>query len=272
MKQSITLLFFMCIITLLHAQVGYNNTGSRANGMGDAGLTLTDVYSTMNNQGALAFLEQTAFGISAQNVFGLEGLNILNGAACIHTKSGNFGLSMNYAGDKNFQQSKAGIAYGRKLGEHFGVGIQLDYVSTMISELESGSAITFEAGIRYMPYKKVIAAARVYNPVRAKLGNAFSEEELPALFNLGISYLPNDKVIIAIEGEQQLDAALRIKSGIEYHIIDALFLRGGFVSNPSLFTCGAGIKLKGFSFDFAAQFHQQLGLSPGIGLQYELNK
>ncbi|MBC8047790.1 MAG: hypothetical protein H7Y00_13415 [Fimbriimonadaceae bacterium] len=271
MKQLCTLLLIGITSTYISAQVGYNNAGSRSNGMGDASVTLTDVYSVMNNQGTLAFIEHTAVGLSAQNIFGLEGLNIFNGAAAIKTKSGNFGISANYFGDENYNQLKAGIAYGRKLGENFGAGIQLDYVSTNVNELDQAGAITFEAGIKYSPYKKLQVGARVFNPIRAKLGDAFAEEELPALFNLGLSYVPSDKIILAIEGEQQLDADLRIKSGIEYHIIDALYLRGGYMSNPSILTAGAGIKLKGFYFDFAAQFHQQLGFTPGIGLQYELN-
>ncbi|MFN0274429.1 MAG: hypothetical protein ACKVPJ_01690 [Chitinophagales bacterium] len=269
MKNAVFGLFVIIVFTS-QAQVGYNNLGSRSNGMGDASVTLTDVFSVFNNQGALGFVEQTSFGLSAQNVFGLEGLHVFNGAAAIKTNSGNFGVSVNYFGDENFNQMKAGIAYGRNLGEKFGAGIQLDYVSTNVNELNNASAITFEAGIKYSPYKKLEIGARVFNPIRAKLGEGLAEEELPALLNIGLSYVPSDKVILAIEGEQQLDADLRIKSGIEYQIIDALFLRGGYLSNPSMFTCGAGLKLKGFYFDFAAQFHQQLGLTPGIGVMYEL--
>lgn len=271
MKSFYTSIFLLFNF-YLHAQSGYNNSGSRSNALGDASVTLTDVFSVMNNQGALGFVEQTSFGLSAQNIFGLEALNVFNGAAAIKTNSGNFGVSVNYFGDANFNQMKAGIAYGRKLGEKFGAGIQLDYVSTNVNEIDEASAITFEAGIKYSPYKKLEIGARVYNPVRAKLGESFAEEELPVLFNIGMSYLPSDKVILLIEGEQQLDADLRIKSGIEYHIIEALFLRGGYMSNPSMFTAGAGLKLKGFYFDFAAQFHQQLGLTPGIGVRYILNE
>lgn len=271
MKQLFTLILFLGAF-ILHAQTGYNNAGSRSNAMGDASLNLTDVYSVLNNQASLGVMEHSAVGISATNIFGLEGFNAFTGAAVLHTNSGgNFGLSIQYTGDMNFNQLKGGVAYGRKLGKNFSAGIQLDYVSTQVNEIDNAAAFTFEAGIRYAPYKNLIASARVYNPVRVKAGDAFPEEELPALFDIGIAYTPSDKVMLAIEGEQQLDADLRIKSGIEYHIAEALFLRGGYMSNPSVFTAGAGIKLKDFSFDFAAQFHQQLGMTPGIGIQYEIN-
>ncbi|MBC8173057.1 MAG: hypothetical protein H7X71_04040 [Chitinophagales bacterium] len=263
--------------SILSAQVGYDHAGSRSNALGDASLTLADVYSVNNNQGALAFVERTTFGISAQNIYGIEALNSFWGAGAFVTKAGNFGVSANYFGYELFNHTKIGAAYSRKLGENVGVGIQLDYVATKAtddgssnSESVNGSAFTFEAGIRYKPYKNLIAAARIFNPLQVKLGDGFPDEELPALLNIGISYVPSDKVIIAIEGEQRLDADLRIKTGIEYRIIEQLFLRGGYISNPSLFTCGAGVSLKRLSIDLAAQFHQQLGLTPGIGIQYSL--
>jgi hypothetical protein len=270
MKITCFALIIIHLSTSLYAQTGFNNTGSRSNAMGDASVTISDVFSVMNNQGALGFVDQSAVGLSAQNMFGLEGLHVFNFAAALTTNSGNFGVSVQYFGDANYHQTKAGIAYGRKLSETFGAGLQLDYISTNVNEVDAASAISFEAGITYSPYKTLEIGARVFNPIRARIGEAFPDEEIPVLFTIGMRYIPSDKVFVAIEGEQLVDADLRIKSGIEYHIIEALYMRCGYLSNPSMFTCGAGLALQGLQFDFAAQFHQQLGMTPGIGILYAL--
>ena len=73
----------------------------------------------------------------------------------------------------------------------------------------------------------------------------------------------------AYRKEQNLQDDLRIKSGVEYHIIDQLYLRGGYLSNPSMFTTGIGLKIKTLQLDLSSQFHQQLGVTPGLGIRYE---
>ena len=71
-----------------------------------------------------------------------------------------------------------------------------------------------------------------------------------------------------MEGEQTINNDLRAKGGIEYHIVEQLYLRGGYISNPSMFTSGLGVKIKELKLDLSAQFHQQLGLTPGLGMSY----
>ncbi len=251
------------------AQVGYSDAGAHANSMGNASVTLEDVYSVQNNQAVLAFIEDAAVGISTQNFYLLEGsLNTHYGVAALPTnKAGVFGLSANYAGDNTFNQTKIGIAYGRKLAENVGIGVQLDYVGTKTETVGSGAAFTFDIGILYKPVKNLSIGAKVFNPIRAKTGMDYIEE-IPAIINVGLAYKPSAKVTICLEGEQNLQDDLRFKAGAEYNIIDQLYLRGGYLSNPSMLTAGIGIKIKSLNLDFSSQFHQQLGLTPGVGISY----
>jgi hypothetical protein len=253
----------------LSAQTGYPDAGGRTNGMGNASVALTDVFSIQNNPAAMAFAEQAAVGLSTQNFFMVEGgINAYYGAGIIPVKStGAIGISAHYTGDQTFNQTKIGIGYGRKLADQLSVGVQLDYVGTRTGEVGNGQAFTFDIGVLYSPTKTISIGAKAFNPIRAENGMD-NPEELPAIINAGFSWKPSDKVLFCIEGEQNLDYDLRIKSGLEYRIIDEIYLRGGYISNPSMFTSGIGIKLKTFQLDASAQFHQQLGITPGFGLQY----
>lgn len=270
MKRIQFLFGILCLIPLtINAQTGYNNAGSRANAMGNSSVTLQDVYSAQNNPAALAFVESISVGLSTQNYFLVDGgIGAHHGVFALPIKEqGVFGASVNYFGDNTFNQTQIGLGYGRKLGENVSLGLQLDYIGTKTIEVGSGTAFTFDIGILYRPLKSLTIAARAFNPIRSKTGLSY-EEELPAIINVGVAYQPSDKLIICAEGEQNINDDLRAKCGIEYHIAEQLFLRGGYISNPSMFTGGIGVKVKELKLDLSAQFHQQLGLTPGLGISY----
>jgi len=79
-------------------------------------------------------------------------------------------------------------------------------------------------------------------------------------------------VTVAIESEKDIDQSAIFKTGIEYHVIEKLFVRGGIATNPTYSTVGFGLKLKQFDIDFATNYHQQLGYTPQFSLTYHFNK
>ncbi|MFI5172829.1 MAG: hypothetical protein ACHQFW_10585 [Chitinophagales bacterium] len=270
MKTTLFPFIILSIISIgCFAQAGYNDAGSRTNAMGNTGVTFEDVYSAQNNQAGLAFVENISAGISTQNLYLVEGgINSHYGVFAMPIKKqGAFGLSLNYFGDNTFNQSKIGIGYGRKLAENVSVGIQLDYVGTKTIETGSGAAFTFDVGILYKPVSSLSVGAKVFNPIRAKTGLDYNEA-LPSIINIGLAYLPSEKITICAEGELNVEDNLRTKFGLEYHIVEQLFLRGGYISNPSMYTFGVGVMIKELKIDISSQFHQQLGMSPGLGLSY----
>jgi len=260
---------FSALVT--HAQTGYPDAGARANAMGNASVTLTDVFSVQNNTAAMGMLEESAIGLSAQNYFMVEGgLSAFYGAGVFATeRSGNIGVSAHFTGDPTFNQTKIGLAYGRKLADELAIGLQLDYVGTRIVEAGSGQAFTFDIGVLYTPAENISIGAKAFNPIRVENGME-RPEPLPSVISAGLSWRVSEKVLLCAEGEQDLENAIRLKTGLEYQIIDALFLRGGYISDPSMFTAGFGLQLKTFQLDASAQFHQQLGVTPGFGLRYQL--
>ncbi len=271
MKPIQILFVLLCLVPLIvNAQTGYSDAGSRANAMGNASVALQDVYGAQNNPSALAFVEDITAGLSTQNFFLVEGgIGAHHGVFALPFKEqGVFGASVNYFGDNTFNQTQIGIGYGRKLAENVSLGIQLDYIGTKTIEVGSGSAFTFDIGILYKPVKSLSIGAKAFNPIRAKTGLAY-EEELPAIINVGVAYQPSEKLLLCFEGEQTINDDLRAKGGIEYHIAEQLYLRGGYISNPSMFTSGIGVVIKALKLDLSAQFHQQLGLTPGLGMSYK---
>ncbi|KRP09607.1 MAG: hypothetical protein ABR95_00760 [Sphingobacteriales bacterium BACL12 MAG-120813-bin55] len=267
MKPALLLLSLFSAIGV-YSQVGSNTAGSRSQGLGNASLTLSDAFSAGNNPAGMAGLEAASIGVSSMSFYGFSDLTNTWLAAAIPTNSGTFGTSLQYLGDATFNQAKLGLAYGRRLGEQVQIGVQIDYCQTRVNEIGTGNAFTFDAGLQFEPIDGLTTAARVFNPVRASAGEGFAEERLPTLFAIGAAYEPSEGMLLLAEAEQSLDNELNLKMGIEVPLVEELVLRGGYMSMPSMFTFGAGVRLKALHIDLAAQFHQQLGISPSLGINY----
>jgi hypothetical protein len=188
-------------------------------------------------------------------------------------KAGTFALSGDVFGYSLYNEKKAGIAFAKKLGEKFSAGVQLDYLNTFINDDYYGSHTTFavEAGLLAEPLKNFKIGLHAYNLSRAKLAQ-YANEKIPTIFRLGASYKFSGKLLWSIEEEKDIDQKAVFKSGLEYHVVDALWLRGGVASNPTLFSFGFGLKMGNLLLDIASTYHQVLGFSPAVSLTYQFGK
>lgn len=268
-----TLTFLLCCLCTLSltAQNGLPfNAGGRGAALGNASSTFSDVNSIWSNQAGLAWLDQWAVGLYAEQRFLLAGVNGLSfGAALPFRGIGAFGLSVQHFGFSDYNEQKIGLSYARKLFPHTSIGIQFDYLSTRIPDYGQAHNFTAELGILSEISKEWRIAAHVYNPFAVALPNG---DRLPTQFKVGLGYQPNKKVSLLGELEKDLQFPLRGKLGLEYRLVDAFALRLGFSSKPSLSTFGFGLYLKQFCLDFAASYHPVLGFTPSIGLVYQHQK
>ncbi len=268
-KLPILLLLLTAFIT--KAGNEFHSTGARGWAMGNASAALTDVFAANNNQAGLANLKNISIGIYSERKFLL---NTLNTHACIFampTKMGVFGISVTYFGFKDYNDKKIGLAFAKMLAENFSLGVQLDYLSTFITEYGTKSFVTFELGIQSKITRELSLGVHVYNPIRAKI-SSYQNEKTPTIMRLGFSYVPSEKLLLCIEVEKDIDHKPVFKTGIEYELINKLFLRAGIATNPTYNTFGIGIDLKNIKIDFASSIHTVLGYTPHLSIIHEFNK
>jgi len=214
----------------------------------------------------MAFEKEISFSLYAEQRFLEKELGYYAGGLTLPTKSGVFGLAINYSGFDLYNEKKIGLGYGRLFTKNISGGIQIDYLSTSISEYGTASAFTFEAGLLVKITDQLSTAVHVFNPIAIKSG--FDDEKIPTLFRLGLSYEPGKKILLTAEAEKDIDFPARFKAGIEYKMIDQLYLRGGIATNPSQYSFGVGLNVGNLKIDFASSYHQVLGLTPGISVNY----
>lgn len=243
--------------------------GPRSAGMGYASVVLADVNAAFYNAAGLADLKELSVSAFSENRFLMKELATHAFVLGVPIKDkGVFALNASYFGYNLFNRKKIGLAYARRLAKNISAGVQADYFSTSIADgYGTVSVFTFDLGMKMQVTEKLIAATKIFNPIRANIAD-YNDEKIPAIITLGLGYKFNDKVIVTAESEKNLDADFTFRAGIEYHVTKPFYLRAGINSNPSLPSFGFGFRSGKFSFDLSSSYHQVLGYSPVAGITY----
>lgn len=244
--------------------------GADANALGQTALTRTNAFSTLHNQGALAFTDQLHLGVFAQRSFLVEGLDQAVISGVLPTKAGTFGLALSYFGYELYSEQQYRVAYGRKLARNFGIGIGFTGLRTQMAEYGSAMAATFEVGLFYELSEAVTLTAHTFNPPQVALGAA--ETPLPSTLSLGMRYISTETVHLYLEAEKNWAQPLAFRGGIEYFPAEKLVIRAGTMTQPVQFTFGLGIKTHPIWVDLAYAYHPVLGSTPMLSLQFVSKK
>ncbi|MFY8186012.1 MAG: hypothetical protein ACOVLD_08135 [Bacteroidia bacterium] len=269
MKKTVLLLF---LFSAFLVKADNNPVGARAAALGGASITLSDVFSSQNNQAGLGFLKKASVGAYYENRFLLKQLSYSSFVGAMPIKKGTFGLTYTGFGYSAFKQSKLGLAYGLALSENFSAGVQMNYLSYRIGDIYgNASAFTVELGLQGKLSKNIIVAAHVYNPNRAKITD-YNNEKLPSQLRFGIQYIFSEKLFAVAEAEKSSYNAVNFKGGIEYSPAKEFYLRAGATINPAQASFGLGLNISSLKFDLSSAYHNVLGFSPQIGLSYVFGK
>lgn len=230
-----------------------------------------DALSFTGNQAALASVKDAGVGVYGERRFMLSETSVYTLAGSIPTSLGNFGLQINYAGFKNFNENKIGLAYARKLGKFVDVGVQFNYYGYRVTAYGNASTVNFEIGAIMHLAEKLNAGIHIYNPVGGKLGKN-SDEKIASSYKAGLGYDASDRFFISTEIIKEENKALNVIAGLQYHFARQFFAKAGFMSESSSAYAGAGVAWKNLRLDISSSYHPQLGFSPGILLIMNFKK
>ena len=223
----------------------------------------TDPFAFTNNQAALAQVKGSTAGVFGERRFMLSENSVYGVAAAFASSHGNFGVQVNYAGFKNFNENKMGLAYARKLGKLLDVGVQFNYYGYRIPQYGNASSVNFEAGAIMHFSEKLNGGVHVYNPVGGKLGKT-GEEKLASAYKLGLGYDVTDNFYVSAEMIKEEDRDINVTGGVQYQFAKQFFARAGFMSETGSSFAGFGLGWKNMRLDVSGSYHPQLGFSPGI--------
>jgi len=255
---------FIILFSVLNATAFAQNTNVTSNSLGGCGLTQTNVWSNLSNQAGLAEITQLSVGVSTKNSFGIKELRTHVAIFALPVSGGVFGLNVAYTGFELYNETKIGLAFGKKLSKSFNVGIQADYLGIYADgSTNNKNSFTFEIGAQKRLMRDLTLGTHIFNPIAVKLNET---EVIPTIFKLGLRYDANSKVSVFTETELENGENGILKAGLEYKIIEQLQLRTGFSTNPAKNTFGIGYTLNNIQVDIAINRHQLLGYSPQFSI------
>ena len=268
MKKIYLILLFLIPLSSGAANDNYL-FGGRAASMGNAAVTLFDLWAASHNQAGLARIENITAGVYMENRYLIPELNFGAGAVAMPAAGGVFGLSFTHFGYSLYTENKIGLAYSRLLGEKFSVGVQLNYHHLSIGE-DYGSKhnVSVELGMIYEIIDNLHIGFHLFNPTKSKVAE-YDNERIPTIMRGGFSYTFSDQVIFVFETEKDINLDAVYKAGLEYRVIDPLYLRIGIGTRPVSNSFGFGIELGNLKLDLSSSYHHILGYSPQFSMIYE---
>src|ERR1035437_3613600 len=268
MYRYIIICFFIFSPLLSLAGKDGDPAGAAQAGTGSISVFTTGIWSTHNNPAGLAKLMNPVIGLYIENRFLIKELFFNVGSFALPVKNGCFGIAISHLRLGQYTNTFTGLAYGRQFGERFSAGVRFDcYHVSFGKEYESGTAVSFDAGIQWEISENVSLACNVFNPTRVKLLK-LSDEQIPSIIRTGISYKPIPELVMLTEIETTSGSDLNIAFGMEYSFENKLFIRAGLGLNSSKFSFGFGYVYSQFTIDVAASWHQLLGFTPQASLAY----
>ena len=226
-----------------------------------------DAFSFTANQAALAGIKQKSIGVYSERRFMLAATSAYRLAVEWPNRLGNFGLQMDYAGFKNFNENKIGLAYARNLGSVVAVGIQFDYYGYRVPGYGGASTLNVEAGAIFHFTEQLQGGVHVINPAGARLGKS-TGEKLASSYSMGLGYDASSNFFAGAELVKEEDRPVNLIAGIQYHFEKAFFVRLGIETETGAVYAGTGIGWKDLRLDLSASYHPQLGFSPGILMMF----
>ncbi|WP_439880246.1 hypothetical protein ACSX1A_13905 [Pontibacter sp. MBLB2868] len=245
--------------------------GARAAGLGNASVTLSDLWAVHNNIAGITGVKELQAGTYAENRSGVKAFTTVALAGVYPTRYGSYGVSLSTFGDQLFRQQHAGLGIAHKLGQ-FSIGAKVDVWQIAVKGYGSQKALAFSVGGQAEIVPQLHFGAYAYNLNQAKLAT-FEDERLPTVMKAGLSYSPYRKLLLAVETEKNIDYDATFKGGIEYQILEDKFtLRSGFISKTNTLTFGAGFKARLLLIDYAFGNATPLGNSHHLSVAYHFSK
>ena len=247
-------------------------TGGRAAGMSGAAVASIDLWSLRNNQAGLAWLDAVSAGLAFENRFLLAEISLQDVGVVVPFNFGTIGISVKRYGNKLCNELQGGLAFARKFGKRFSMGIEFDYLRFHLDgDYGNRNLVSCQIGMIYQPDKKITLGVHIVNPIPVKITET-PAEYLPSSISAGLAWHLSGAFLVMAEVEKDLMNLPVFRAGAEYHFSRPLFARIGISTNPVAFSFGFGVETGRLTIDFASGYHPSLGFSPSCSLSYSFKR
>jgi hypothetical protein len=260
-----------CLVSIhLYARTHILPSGARSLSLGKAMVAVHQPGALTHNPAGLASIPKTTFVLDYENRFLIPELSLAGFSATVPFAPGNISIALSSFGPSAWQEMTAGLSMSRFFGDKFSSGLTLRYFGQKLPESgKIASAFGFDLGCIVQITNHSQLGLSLLNPLSSSMAYASRKEKIPYAIRIGGSTSYQKILVLLWEIEKEQHQPLLLKTGLEWKIADQFFLRMGFDSLPR-FSSGFGFDMGQLRVDVAFGYHQYLGYSPSVTLQYEL--
>lgn len=257
------------LVFIVPATLQSQSLSTYATILGSSKVAATNNQALFGNPALLTGDSSHSFGINYKNYFGLEDLNEVNLNAKVHTRQVDFGIGYANYGIDFLRRQYIEFAVSRDLGK-INVGASANYYHFTQDSKESFSALTMNLGMKFNVQNNLFVSIGARNIGRAKISE-YQDERLESHYFLGTNITVTNELKIIAEVEHLLEANKTIgKAGVDYVLNAKFHALLGLATHGDNVYIGLRYKNKPWDAIFGFRYHQILGLSPAIGVNYIL--
>jgi hypothetical protein len=273
MGTQFSLKGMVCLLVLFpitYVRCQTTAVGARSGSLAGVSSVQEDLWAVANNPAGLGGYRHLSAATTAGQRFLMKELGSYAVALSVPEGNGSLGFFAMFSGYRSYIDQKLSLCYGRQFGDRLLFGTSLVYIYQKASrDAASIHQVSYEIGTIIFLSKKVKLAFTTFNPFQLYYKNQ-TYASLPSIFKLGLSVEYSPSLFIYTECEKDLDFSPVLKIGIEYIYRELFFIRGGIRIFPASWSFGAGLIHDHLLFEFCSSWHQYLGFTPMISLQYNL--
>lgn len=268
MKRCFLAIFLFMIISYTHATDNIRLPDIRCMGMGMCGVSNTSLF----NPALVSRESYKSISINYFNYYGLKELGTINAEFSYPNNYISAGANISSFGYDQYRISMFRLFTGKTLNEKWSIGVSLQYtiLQTVLVD-ENPQYLSADIGLLFSPVKNLSIGMSIQDFPCVEIRKRYVNDiESVVFYSLQIGFeweVINNMLIVGnVETDKNISISGRV--GVEYKLIDNFCVRIGVRTTPLLPTFGIGYKFRSFVIDAAAQYHQVLGISTGIGVKY----
>ncbi len=272
MKKRVVISLFLCLPFFALAQGGNYQISARNAAMGGASATISDAYSAFHNVGALGGFDEGITALAGyQRRYGLAELSLFGFGLTAPTEYGTFALTANRFGNSDlYNEQRLGLAFSNTIG-FVSLGAAINYIQYSIETAGTRPLISIDFGGKVTLSEQLSFGAYIRNLNQAQV-QEFTDERLPTSLVFGFSYRPTDLLMLNAELDKDLEFDEIFKIGLEYQVVNNIFLRTGLQTAPFHGSFGVGFAPRRLAFDYAYLTNNNLGDRHELSLTYRISK
>ena len=271
MKWGLLLLLFFGFAEQALSQLStIPPVGPKALGMGGISAVNADIRGVLNNPGGIADTKALSAFVSYRSIFNFAPFNTVAAGVVVPTSLGTAGLGVFRFGDELFNTQMLCLSIARKIGI-MQLGVKVGYLQINIEGFGSRGVFVADIGgiARLTPHLSF--GAYIYNFSQSAISTE-TRERIPTVIRLALSYKPTEAFLISIEGEKEVNLKPEVRLGLQYQLIESLYLRTGFSGLNNTHSFGGGLLFNRFVADYAFRANRHLGNTHNFGLSYFLSR